>query len=152
MATDAPALPTVLSRTATPVVEGRAERRRKRNQADLGPSNDPIRPQGRDPAHCYIRERWYSTPQACDRSRLSRRRRLYHDTYRTSSGHTWDQLYEELAARAREYEAAGINLGWGNFSGPGAAGVRQSVEAETDRRYMAPKPNAFMKRLIEKRK
>lgn len=130
----------------------RRERRTRRKQADLGPSIDPIRQQGRDPQHVYERERWYSTPQSRDRSAMAGRRRLYHDSYQTSSGTTWDEFFEDMAERAAVFEDAGINLGWGACASAGASGVRGSVDAETERRYLTPRPNSYRLGLIKKRR
>lgn len=126
----------------------RKERRAALKRADLGPDRDPIRQQGRDSKHVYVRERWYATPQTCDRSRAASARRLYHESYRTSSGHTWDEFFEQLQERADEFEAAGINLGWGGCSSPGATAVRGSVEEDMDRRYLPPMANTFQLRQI----
>jgi hypothetical protein len=125
----------------------RQERRKKRKQADLGPSSDPIRQQGRDPDHAYEPLEWFSTSQSCDRSRSTMRARIYHQSYRTSSGHTWDHFFEDMAESAREFEEAGINLGWGNCHGPAVNG---SVEQDRDRRYLEPKANRFYQRLVAK--
>jgi hypothetical protein len=121
--------------------------RRKRKQEDMGPTNDPIRQQGRDPNHLYDRSEWYVTPQKCDRQKYGRRR-MYHESYQTSSGHTWDQFFEELADTARELEDAGINLGWGGCK----SDARQSVESEIDRRLLEPKANHWHTRLVTRKK
>lgn len=136
-----------------PIVEveapvNRATRRKGRKQGDLGPTNDPIRQQGRDPAFSYDRGEWFTTPQKCDRSRAAQRTRIYHESYQTSSGHTWDQHFEELADIASELEDAGINLGWGGCRG---SQVHGSVEQDRDRRYLEPKANSFYKRLATRR-
>lgn len=105
---------------------------------DLGHWQDPIRQQGRDPLHDYQPPLWYVTPQACDRSRRHRRPRIYHaGSYQTTSGHTPDHYFEQLAVVARELEEAGINLGWGFAvdSIPGSSRVPESVEADQRRRY-----------------
>ncbi len=104
---------------------------------DLGPWIDPIRQQGRDPQHRYRRDDWYPTPQRSDRSRRACRLRIYHQTYATSSGHTPDHHYENLAGIARALEDAGINLGWGGCadSVAGAARVSGSIEQDVRRRY-----------------
>jgi hypothetical protein len=140
------ALITVVDKCVT-----RSQRRKAAKQADLGPTNDPIRQQGRDPLHFYCRPRWYATTQACDRSRHSRRQRLYHDSYRTSSGHTWDQLFEELAELAVPFEIAGIDLGWGCAPKPGDTRIHGSVAQEVDRRYLEPRPNQFALKQITRR-
>lgn len=131
-----------------PNVTRQARRKNARKQADLGPSNDPIRQQGRDPLHCYIREEWYVSQQQCDTSRATGRRRMYHESYQTSSGHTWDEFFEGLSAIASELEEAGINLGWGGCNSKSS----QSIDYEIDRRYLDPKNNRFWNQTIKRGK
>lgn len=135
-----------------PAAVPRAVRRKLRKQADLGPTLDPIRQQGRDSEHHYRPLEWFATPQGCDRSRAANRQRLYHESYATSSGHTFDHHYDEVSRLAAEFEDAGINLGWGGCSGAGTERVRGSVEAETGRRYFDPRPNAFRIGLLRNKK
>lgn len=76
---------------------------------------------------------------------------MYHVSYRTTCGTTFDELYENLADIAREFEDAGINLGWGGCSAPGAESVRESVEADVARRYLDARPNSFRLKLLTRR-
>ena len=92
------------------------KRRGKKPELDLGPERDPVRQQGRDSKHTYIREDWYDTAQRGDRSKAAARQRRYHKSYRTSSGSTWDHLFDVGAKIARKFESAGIDLGWGRVA------------------------------------
>jgi hypothetical protein len=57
---------------------------------------------------------WFRTSQLQDRSAVAAQRRVYHKSYQTSSGHTFDHLFDETSRIAAEIENAGISLGWKN--------------------------------------
>lgn len=84
----------------------------------IGHWRDPIRQQGRDPLYdeeLATEGEWMPTRQSCDRARNGRRR-VYHKTWFTSSGDTYDAWLDSLAATpfARECRDAGVDLGLGN--------------------------------------
>jgi hypothetical protein len=109
---------------------------------DPGPRLDPVRQQGREISERLIAiAEWYETTQWCDRSRAGGRARVYHCTYRTSSGHTPDQHFEQMAAVAREYEEAGIDLGWGYCRG----NAESSPQREMARRHGLPRRDRVVK-------
>jgi hypothetical protein len=121
----------------------------KKLSLDLGPPSDPIRQQGRDPEHRYNKTEWFETPQVCDRSRRVARRRVYHESYRTTSGHTFDHHFEQCYEIARELEAAGIPLGWGSCPKSDHAPQGQS---EYERSKVARgKPSSYQKRLLARK-
>jgi hypothetical protein len=122
----------------------RAARRKAKKQGDLGPAQDPIRQQGRDPHYEFVSSEWFETPQKCDRSRLAGKPRQYHTSNQTSSGHSFDEHFEVMAAMARELEAAGINLGWGGYAGTWKCECE--IVQEIKRRY-GGRPNAWASKL-----
>ncbi len=94
-----------------------------------GPTRDPVRQQGRAlTPRDFDSTDWYRTTQRRDRSRAVLERRVYHVSYQTSSGHTWDEHFEIAAKAAREIEEAGIDLGWGGVG-------REEINRDLDRRY-----------------
>ena len=96
-----------------------------------GPRKDPIRQQGFFISKTHFRQQtWFVSRAPGDVSRVAGKRRVYHITYQSPKpGLPWDHYFEQAARRAREFEDAGIDLGWG--------GVRGSTEMASEelRRY-----------------